>query len=145
MLVNRIITKRVLNEETGELESKDFAEIITKTKMAGGFNLLYINKYQEVMSKVCVGKTSTAVLIWVQSSFTARQTEVNLSFLEAKKYIPKLSKGKYFQVLHQLLEIGFIKKIKIGRYRMNPYIYLPYKADGVQLQKEWNELEKQND
>ena len=44
-------------------------------------------------------------------------------------------------MLKRLVELKYLKRVSKGVYRLNPFIYLPYKANGVELQKEWLELE----
>lgn len=147
VLVERSITHKVLNEQTGEFESKEFIEKRQATGIAGGWRMVYTNRYQEIMMNVCSGKTSTAIFIWVSSQYKKNNIEIALKYDNAKKCIPKLSKSQYHTVLKQLIQLDFIRKVSRGIYRMNPYIYLPYGLktnEIVQLQQEWNQLTQDN-
>ena len=139
-VIDRIITQRVLNENSGELETKEFKEIRQTTGLIGGFNMIYHTRYEDIMLNVCTGSTSTALFIWITNQFTYMNTDVLLRYNNASKDIDRLSKGKYYQIVKQLVELEYLKKISKGVYRLNPFIYIPYKANGALLQKEWKKI-----
>ena len=148
VLVEKIITHKVLNEETGEFETKDFVERRVSAGIAKGWRMVYTNKYQEVLVKVCNGRVSSLLFVWFSSQFNKTHIDVALKYDDAKKVIDGLSKTQYHLVLQKLIKNNFLKRSSRGVYRLNPYIYLPYGVNNnmvYRLQKEWNELEKQND
>ena len=131
------ISKKVLNEDTGELESKEFKEEYKRSSIKGGFNLMYHGKYEEITEQALKSSTDIKVFNWITNSFTYQKVEVPLTHSICKI---KISKAQFSKVLKRLIELNYLKRISRGIYRMNPFIYIPYKADGAELQREWNEL-----
>jgi len=132
-----IITKRVLNEATGELESVDFTEETKRSKLRGGFNLMYHKSYEEITEKVINSNTDLKVFNWITNSFTYQRVEVPLTYSQCEV---KVSQPQYARLLKKLVEESYLKRVARGVYRLNPYIYIPYRADGSELQAEWSEL-----
>jgi len=136
--VDTIITQKVLNEETGELESKDFKEQRKFKKIKGGFNMIYHKAYEEIMEAVVNSKKELKLFNWVTNKFTYQRVETPLPFSE----VDFISKRQFSVMLKSLVDLNYLKRISNGVYRLNPFTYLPFKANGEELQKEWNELKE---
>ena len=135
-----IITKQVLNETTGELESKTFREEKTKTTVRGGFNLMYHKSYEEVTEAAVKSNTDIKVFNWITNRFTYQKVDVPLLYNDCTI---EISQPQFTRLIKRLLDLSYLKRTGRGIYRLNPFIYLPYKADGAELQKEWKELENE--
>jgi len=134
-------TLEILNPETGEVETKDFREIIAKKGIKGGFMMMYKN-YDEVLENTINSKKDLKVVHFIRQLFTYKNTEVSLSLshIAAKTGV---SRSKVGVIVKKLTDLNFLKKVRRGVYRMNPFMFLPYKANGEELQREWLELEKE--
>ena len=129
-----IITKRVLNDNTGELESQDYRSIPKKSSIRGGFNLMYHKSYEEVIEQAIKSNTDIKLFNWITNKFTYQRTETTLVFSECNI---DLSQPQFSRMIKRLIELNYLKRISRGIYRLNPFIYIPYKANAVELQSEW--------
>ena len=131
--------KTVLNESTGELESHRFTRDIryNKTKKQGWL-AMYKNGYDEVMM-ILNSSLEKSIFISIRDGFTKAQTEVNISQVNISKKF-NTTKPTVNRLIKKLCEVGFLMKIRRGVYRMNPYILVPYQADGLKLQQDWDVL-----
>jgi len=138
----RIVTESILNEDTGEINKKDFIEVKKTKNLRGGFVLMYPTNYDEVMAKTINSNKEMLALLWIKNSFTFQKVEVPITFKYAKEDGLEISKRQFSQLVKKLVEVQFLMRVSRGMYRMNPFIYIPYKADGELLQKEWNDLKE---
>jgi len=137
----KIISQKVLDEETGELKTTDFKEIPSRTKnIKRGFRMVY-PKYDEIMAKTLFSNKDIQVFSWITNKFTYQKVEIALPYSQCPVDI---SKSSYFALLRRLLKEEYLMKIDKGIYRLNPFIYLPYRADAEDLQREWNTLKKES-
>lgn len=135
---HNIVTKRVLNEDTGELEQKDFKEIKNnRKKIRGGFNMIYHKNYEEVLESVVKSQNDIILFNWITNKFTHKKTIVSLSYKDLQS---EISQPQFSRMIKKLTEQKYIFRIQRGLYKLNPFIYLPYKANAEELQKEWKEL-----
>ena len=141
--VSDIITKKVLNENTGELESQDFAQVKRTKSIRGGFRMVY-KSYDEALVEVVKSNKDLEIVLYVRDLFTYKQVEHNLSAIEIAAQFG-VSRQKITTLLKKLVKVGLIKKVTKSMYRLNPYMYLPYRSDAADLQKEWNTLKKNNE
>jgi hypothetical protein len=134
-----IITKQVLNETTGELESKVFKEEKTRTTIRGGFNLMYHKSYEQVIESVMRSNTDTKLFNWITNQFTYQKVEVPLIYADCEI---KVAQSKFSTFVKRLLDEGYLMRVSRGVYRLNPFIYIPFKANGPELQSQWNEIKQ---
>jgi hypothetical protein len=132
----RIITKQVLNENSGELEQVEFQEVKKTSKLRGGFKMMY-DPYNVVMEQVVKSNKDIKVFNWITSQFTYQRVETSLSYLDCSI---EVSKPQFTKMIGKLVELDYLRRVKRGIYRLNPYMYLPFRSNGAELQKEWNEL-----
>ena len=132
-----IITKKVLNDNTGELESQDYRSVPNKSSIRGGFNLMYHKSYEEVIEQAIKSNTDIKLFNWITNKFTYQRIETTLIFSECSV---KVSQPQFSRMIKKLTDLNYLKRISRGIYRLNPFIYIPYKASGSELQHEWSEL-----
>jgi len=133
------IVKRVLNTDTGELEPIRFTQDIQYNQgKKRGWVPMYKNGYDEVMINLG-SKLEHKLFIEIRDMFTSRNTEVAISQVDLANRFDS-TPPTINRLIKKLLEIEFLLKIRRGVYRMNPFILIPYQADGYKLQEEWDEL-----
>lgn len=136
--VSDIITKKVLNENTGELELQDYTQIKKTKRMRGGYRMVY-KSYDDAIIEVVKSQKDLKIIIAIRDKFTYKQVEHNLSAIELAEEF-SVSRQKITSILKDLVNVKLLKKITRSLYRLNPFMYVPYKADAETLQREWNEL-----
>jgi len=62
--VSDIITKKVLNENTGELENQDYKQIKKTKRIRGGFTMVY-KSYDEALLNVVKSKKDLEIVIYI--------------------------------------------------------------------------------
>jgi len=137
-----IITKKVLNENTGELEDKQFIEKKYRKKIRGGYNLMYHLDFFEIQNQAIKSQKDMKLFTWITNQFTYKQVEANISYLKCPI---KISESQYKKMIKRLLDLDYLMRISRGVYRLNPFVYVPYKANAEELQEEWLELKKQKE
>jgi len=130
------ISYKILNEDTGELENKKFNEEKKKKTIKGGFNMIYHKNYEEIMEEVINSNKELKLFNWIINNFTYDIKEAYISYPGSEI----ISKTQYTKMIKKLLELNFLYKVKRSVYRLNPFIYLPYRANAEELQQEWREL-----
>ena len=137
------MTKLVLNETSGELETQLFIrDIEVKNSGKQGWTKMYKNGYDMVMLNLN-SKLEMKIFIAIRDSFSRSKIEINISQVKlAEKF--NTTKSTVNRFIKKLVEIGFLIKIERGIYRMNPFIYVPYQADAPFLQAEWTELTRKD-
>lgn len=136
-----IIQHQVLNDTTGELEVKNFIEQRTAKNLRGGFNMIYHKSYEEVTEAAIKSNNDIKLFNWVTNQFTYARVEVPLIYGDCPVSV---SQPTFSRMIKSLVELGYLKRVSRGLYRLNPYIYIPYKADGSELQADWLKLTKDN-
>ena len=133
-----IMTHKILNEDSGELEVKDYKELKEVSNLRGGFNMIYHKSYEEVTESAVKSNTDIKLFNWITNSFTYQKVDVPLPF--NKCYID-ISQPQFSRMIKRLIELKYLFRTSRGIYRLNPFMYLPFRANGEELQKEWNELQ----
>ena len=134
-----IIQETVLDKETGELHSKDFIEIVSfKPTKKQGWCAMYKTMYDEVMMSLH-SRLEMRVFIHIRDSFTIKKQEVHFNKTTIAKEFSS-TRPTISRIFTKLEKLEAIKHLKDGVYRLNPYMYIPYQANGLELQKEWDAL-----
>ena len=136
---SRSITIPTLNSSTGEVQNRTFTEDIQfKQGKKQGWTTMYKINYDEVMMTL-KSDLEKKIFFLIRDSYTKSQTEVSFNKTKiAKKF--KSTRPTVSRLFSKLEKIDFLKKTDDGSYRMNPYCYIPCKADGLILQEEWTAL-----
>ena len=132
-----IMTHKVLNEATGELEPKDYKELKKISHLKGGFNLIYHKSYEEVTEESVKSNTDIKLFNWITNQFTYQKVDVPLVY---SKCDISTSQPQFSRMIKRLIELNYLIRTSKGIYRLNPFMYLPYRSSGEELQKEWNQL-----
>ena len=129
-----IMTHKILNEDSGELEAKDYKELKEVSNLRGGFNMIYHKTYEEVTESAIKSNTDIKLFNWITNQFTYQKVDVPLPF---SKCNINVSQPQFSRIIKRLIELNYLLRTNRGIYRLNPFIYLPYKANGEELQSEW--------
>ena len=132
-----IISKRVLNDATGEIETLDFREETKTKRIRGGFNMIYHKSYEDVMETSVKSNRELKLFNWITNRFTYQRVESAIVYSECKLDI---SQPAFSKLVKHLVNINYLFRVARGIYRLNPYIYVPFRADASTLQREWDEL-----
>lgn len=130
-----IVSHQVLNTDSGELEHRDFIEVQKTKQVRGGFNLMYHKSYEEVTEQVITSNADLRLFNWVTNQFTYKRVEVPLIYSQCTVQV---SQPKFSKFIKRLIDVGYIRRIARGIYKLNPNIYVPFRADAAELQAEWN-------
>jgi len=136
--IDEIITKRVLNDITGTLETKDFKQLKKTKKIRGGFRMVYL-LYDEAVYQCITSKKDFEIIMIIREKFTYKQIEVELSPTYLAKEL-NVSRRKISDMLKKMQNTMILLKVHSNSYRFNPYMYLPFRANAEELQKEWKKL-----
>lgn len=136
------ITHKILNETTGELEPKQFDEIVKKKRIKGGFRMTY-KSYDDALLAIVKSTKDLELVIFIRDMFTYRQVEVNLSTSYLQEQTG-MAKSKITEVISRMVAAELLRKVRRGVYKLNPYMYVPFRADAETLQAEWLTLIKEN-
>jgi hypothetical protein len=132
----KIITKQVVDNETGEVKSVDFKEVSNRKILRGGFRMVY-PAYDEAVIRVVRSSKDYEILVIIRDSFTYRQTEALLDTNKVAATL-KVSVAQVKRVVKRMKEADLIRRVSRGVYRLNPYMYLPYRSEAKKLQEEWS-------
>lgn len=133
--IKDIVSHKILNETTGELENKDFIEIRERKKIRGGFRMAYKN-YDDAVEEVISSKLDYKILVYIRDSFTYQRVETPLPKDVISKSLD-VSAQKVTLIIKKMLEAGLLYRVSRGVYRMNPFMYVPFRANAADLQSEW--------
>ena len=136
------ITHIILNETTGELEPKQFDEIVKKKRIKGGFRMIY-KSYDDALLTIVKSTKDLELVIFIRDMFTYRQVEVNLSTSYLQEQTG-MAKSKITEVISRMVAAELLRKVRRGVYKLNPYMYVPFRADAETLQAEWLTFIKEN-
>ena len=134
------ITHKILNETTGELEPKQFDEIVKKKRIKGGFRMIY-KSYDDALLAIVKSTKDLELVIFIRDMFTYRQVEVHLSTSYLQEQTG-MAKSKITEVISRMVAAELLRKVRRGVYKLNPYMYVPFRADAEELQSEWIKLIK---
>jgi len=135
---SRIIEHSVLNADTGELQRVAFREEKTKKSIRGGFRMTYPS-YDEALLKVIKSAKDLEITIFIRELFTYQRVEVVLVKSDIANDL-NVSEQKATDVIKRMINASLLKRVARGTYRLNPFMFLPFRADGSVLQKEWKGL-----
>lgn len=141
MLVNtqtNIITKKVLNEKTRNLEDVEFKQVKTTKQIKGGFSMVY-KSYDNALREVVKSGLDLDIAIIIRDMFTYAKREVFLSPTDISSDL-KIARSKVQTVISRMISTGLIMKVSRGVYRLNPFMFIPFRADGEELQREWKDI-----
>ena len=134
----KIVTHIILNEDTGELTNKDFREVQEYKKVRQGFRMVY-KSYDEVLLQIVKSNLDLKIVTSIKDMFTYNIIEVGISAIDLSKKL-NTSKQKVNKIIKTMVDYRLLKRVRRGVYRLNPYMFIPYKSEAELLQKEWNDI-----
>lgn len=141
LISSKIIQQYVLNE-CGEITPQNM--ILDKVKVKtirSGFRMMY-KDYDEVVINIINSSKELSNVVYIRDLFTYKKEEIILSAITLSK-VRGIHRKTATQLLKAMCDNKLLFKIATNQYRLNPFMYLPYKADGLRLQTEWLELNKE--
>ena len=112
-----------------------------RKQIRGGFRMVY-KSYDDALLSIVKSTKDLELTIFIRDMFTYMQVEVSLS----TDYLQKqtgLAKSKITEVISRMVTAKLLYKVRRGVYRLNPYMYIPFRADSELLQAEWLKLTKE--
>jgi len=133
---SRSIPIEILNQDTGELESKRFTEdrVYVSSGIKQGWRRMYI-AYDEVMESLKSQK-EIQLFIHIRNMFTKSKSYIGINQTKIAKEFG-ISREMMNRFIRKLITLKFIQKQEDSTYKMNPFMFIPYQADAKILQKEW--------
>ncbi len=133
---NKVDIVKFSNPYTGELEPHKIEKLTEyKPTTKRGWQMIYVKDRNEVILKVR-GALRQEIFFWIESQFTKNKSVVVLNQERiAKKF--KTTRPYVGSVIKTMVETEYLKKIEKNEYKLNPFFYIPYRADAVELQNQW--------
>ena len=97
--------------------------------------------YDDIQILALKSALDIKIFLYIRDKFTYQRIENSLSARQIAKEFDT-SPSKVTTLIRKLIELKFLKRVDRGIYRMNPFMFIPYKANAELLQKEWKELEE---
>jgi len=141
---SKVDVVKVSNPYTGELEPHKIEKLTEyKPTAKQGWQMIYVKDRNEVILKVR-GTLRQEIFFWIENQFTKTKSVVVLN----QERIAKLfgtTRPYVGSVIKTMIATEYIKKIEKNEYKLNPFFYVPYRADAVELQSQWiDEIKKDN-
>ena len=135
-----VITENLINLTTGEISTKDFKEIIPRSKLKGGFRMCY-KLFDKALIEVVKGEKDLRVFLHIKNMFTKQKVEIPLNARKISEQL-EVSTPKVTSVIGKMVKADMLMRVERGLYRLNPFAYIPYQSDS-NLQKEWLDLKEE--
>ena len=133
-----IVSLKVLNEETGEHEDKRYQEIPEHKRIRGGYSRMY-KDYDSALLEIVNSGKDLELLVMIRDQFTYARVETVIQKSAIAK-IAGVSERKVTDVVNRMLSAGLLGRVSRGVYRLNPFMYIPFRADAEMLQSEWSAI-----
>lgn len=138
--VSRILTQQTLNKITGEIEDVEYKEIKEKKQIRGGFRMVY-KDYDTVLLSIVKSGKDLELLLFIRDLFTYNKIEIYIQSTEISKSF-KVAKSKVSMIIKAMVDNKLLMRVDRGVYRLNPFMYLPYRSEAEVLQREWKFIEE---
>ena len=132
------ITRKVLNEALGTLEDVVFKTQKQRKNIKGGCAMFY-KSYEEAVANIISSKLDFYILLEIKKMFTYARVECLLSPTDLSKQLG-CTKSKVNKVISDMVDEQMLMRVARGTYRLNPYMVIPFRANGETLQSEWSQL-----
>ena len=97
--------------------------------------------YDEAIGDIVTSNADFKSIVYIRDRFTQARVENVLSKVDIAK-VMDISEQKATNIVKRMVDVELLMRVSRGIYRLNPFMYVPYRADGATLQREWNELLK---
>lgn len=135
-----IITKTVLNNKTGEIKEEEFVQkksIIDMIK--GGWRMVYKDFDYILLSMK--SPNEIRALLQIRDLFKVSLSRVVINKTTMCKKMG-MTRATFSKFISRLIQYDFLMELSDKQYMMNPFMFLPYKANGKELQEEWIDIRK---
>jgi len=133
-----IVSLKVLNEETGEHDNKRYQEIAEPKKIRGGYSRMY-KDYDTALLEIVNSGKDLELLVLIRDQFTYARRE-NVFHKPSIAKVAGVSERKVTDVINRMTDAGLLGRVARGVYRLNPFMYLPFRAEAEELQSEWRSI-----
>jgi|GEM_PF-4206977 len=137
-----IITKSILNDITGEIKREEFVFKKSKIdKIKGGWRVTY-KDFDYILLSMKSPK-EIKMLLYIRDLFKSSLSRVVINKTAVSKNIDT-TRATLSKFITRLIEYDFLMELEDKQYLMNPFMYIPFKANGKELQDEWIYIRKNN-
>jgi hypothetical protein len=142
IITETIITKNILNNKTGEIDEEEFIQRKSKSRTSkGGWRMMY-SDFEYVLINMKSQKEIKA-LIQLKNMFKASISQIVINKSTMCKNFG-MTRVTFSNFISRLISYNFLIELEDKQYRMNPFMYLPYKSSGRELQDEWERIIGEN-
>ena len=99
--------------------------------------MIYHKSYEQITEEAIKSNKDLKLFNWITNRFTYNKVEVPLVFTECTIDV---SQPQFSRMIKQLNELDYIMRVSRGIYRLNPFIYVPFRASAEELQHEWKTI-----
>jgi len=138
IITETIITKSILNNQTGEINNEEFVQRKSKTKTCkGGWKMMY-SDFEYVLIRMKSPKEVKA-LLKLKNMFKASTNQIVINKSTMCQNF-EMTRVTFSNFVTRLISFNFLIELSDKQYRMNPFMYLPYKSPASELQEEWEKI-----
>lgn len=87
--------------------------------------MIYHKSYEQITEEAIKSNKDLKLFNWITNRFTYNKVEVPLVFTECPIDV---SQPQFSRMIKQLNELDYIMRVSRGIYRLNPFIYVPFKS-----------------
>ena len=137
-----IITKSVLNNKTGEISQEEFILKKSQTNLVkGGWRMVYKDFDYILLSMK--SPNEIRMLLYIRDLFKASLSIVVINKTTMCKKM-KTTRATLSKFISRLIQYDFLMELEDKQYMMNPFMYLPHRSNGRELQNEWMDIRSKN-
>ena len=137
-----IISKSVLNNKTGEINQEEF--ILKKSQVdtaKGGWRMVY-RDFDYILLSMKSPK-EIKMLLEIRDLFKSSKSIVVINKTTMCKKM-ETTRATLSKFITRLVSYNFLMELEDKQYMMNPFMYLPYHANGKEFQDEWIDIRNRN-
>ena len=97
--------------------------------------------YDIAVMNIIKSKKDFEIILFIRNLFTYNNSEKYISSTDIAKTF-EVSKQKVTQLITSAVEEKLLLRVNKGTYRLNPFMFVPFRADAALLQKEWKDIIK---
>ncbi len=98
--------------------------------------------YDDIQVSLLKSSKDIEVFLIIRDKFTYARIESNISAVTISKTL-NISVPKVSRLIKSLVDNDFLMRVDRGIYRLNPFMFIPYKSNAELLQKEWREIKNE--
>lgn len=126
------------DDETGEVRSDKYK--FGKSRIKYGFSICYPALF-DALSNVIRSNVDAKIVFYIISLFKSKTNKTEIDYIEVAKMF-NVSSSKVSKLLGRMVKYEILMRVGRGKYLINPFMYIPYKANGYYRQNIWKSLKK---